>query len=44
VNGWAFYEFGARLEETLQKPLDLVPLSPPNRFTQFIEQRGKVLI
>lgn len=44
VTGWAFYELGARLEEELQKPLDLVPLTPPNRFTRFIEQRGKVLI
>jgi uncharacterized protein len=44
VTGWAFYELGARLEEELQKPLDLVPLTPPNRFTQSIEQRGKVLI
>jgi predicted nucleotidyltransferase len=44
VTGWAFYELGARLEEELQKPLDLVPLTPPNRFTRLIEQRGKVLI
>jgi predicted nucleotidyltransferase len=44
VTGWAFYELGALLEEALQKPLDLVPLTPSNRFTQFIEQGGKVLI
>jgi predicted nucleotidyltransferase len=44
VTGWAFYELGARLEEELQKPLDLVPLTPSNRFTRLIEQRGKVLI
>ena len=42
--GWKFYEFGAQLEEELQIPLDLVPLSPPNRFTRLIERRGKVLL
>ncbi|MFZ0547543.1 MAG: nucleotidyltransferase domain-containing protein [Candidatus Promineifilaceae bacterium] len=44
VSGWAFYELGARMEEKLQKPLDLVPLTPPSRFTRFIEEHGKVLI
>jgi len=44
VSGWEFYELGARLEEELRVPLDLVPLSPPTRFTRLIEQRGKVLL
>jgi predicted nucleotidyltransferase len=44
VSGWRFYELGARLEEELRMPLDLVALSPPTRFTQLIEQRGMVLI
>jgi predicted nucleotidyltransferase len=44
VNGWKLYELGARLEEELQIPLDLVPLHPPNRFTRLIERRGKVLL
>jgi len=44
VAGWKFYELGARLEEELKIPLDLVPLSPPNRFTRIIERRGKVLL
>jgi len=44
VNGWKLYEFGARLEEELQIPLDLVPLTPPTRFTRLVERRGKVLI
>ena len=44
VSGWKLYELGARLEEELQIPLDLVPLSPPNRFTRMIERRGKVLL
>ncbi len=44
VSGWKFYELGARLEEELRIPLDLVSLSPPTRFTRLIEQRGKVLL
>ena len=44
VPGWKLYELGARLEEELRIPLDLVPLSPPSRFTHLIEQRGKVLL
>ena len=44
VTGWELYELGARLEEELRIPLDLVPLSPPTRFTRLIEHRGKVLL
>jgi predicted nucleotidyltransferase len=44
VAGWALYELGAQLEEELQKPLDLIPLSPPNKFTNLIERTGKILI
>lgn len=44
VAGWKLYELGARLEEELRIPLDLVPLSPPTRFTRLIERRGKVLL
>ena len=44
VPGWKLYELGARLEEELQVPLDIVPLSPPTRFTRLIETRGKVLL
>jgi predicted nucleotidyltransferase len=44
VAGWKFYELGARLEEELRMPLDLIPLDPPTRFTRLIERRGKVLL
>jgi uncharacterized protein len=44
VHGWQLYALGARLEEELQMPLDLIPLTPQNRFTRQIERRGKVLI
>lgn len=44
VHGWKLYELAARLEDELQVPLDLVPLTPASRFTRRIEERGKVLL
>jgi len=44
VSGWKLYELGARLEEELGMPLDIVPLDPPTRFTRLIERKGKVLL
>lgn len=44
VSGWKLYELGAAMEEELRTAIDLVPLSPPNRFTRLIERRGKVLL
>lgn len=44
VIGWRLYALGAQLEEELQMPLDLVPLTPSTRFTQLIERRGKDLL
>ena len=43
VSGWKFYELGARLEEELKIPLDLISLNPPTSFTRLIERKGKVL-
>lgn len=44
IAGWKIYEFGAKLEEMLRTPVDVVPLTPPNRFTAFIETKGKNLL
>jgi uncharacterized protein len=44
VQGWKLFEFAARLEEELHAPLDIIPLSPPTRFTRHIEKRGRVLL
>ena len=44
VVGWKLFEFGAHLEEELQVPLDLVPLTPSTQLTRIIERRGKVLL
>jgi predicted nucleotidyltransferase len=44
VAGWKLYELGARLEEELQVPLDLIPLTPSTPVTRLIERGGKVLL
>lgn len=44
VPGWKLYELAARLEDELRIPFDLVPLSPPNRFTRLVESRGRRLL
>ncbi|MBI4582535.1 MAG: nucleotidyltransferase domain-containing protein [Planctomycetes bacterium] len=44
IDGWKLYEFGAHLEEELEIPLDVVPLSPLTPFTRLIKKRGKVLL
>lgn len=44
VRGWKLYELGARLEEELRVPVDLVPLSPSTPFTKRIERIGRILI
>lgn len=44
VSGWKLYELAARLEEELSTHFDIVPLSPPSKFTEHIEKKGKVLL
>jgi predicted nucleotidyltransferase len=44
VPGWKLYELAALLEEAVNVPLDLVPLTPSTRFTQMVERRGRRLI
>lgn len=44
IPGWKIYEFGAKLEELLRAPVDVVPLTPPNRFTAIIEAKGRTLL
>ena len=44
VVGWKLYELAARIEEELHTPLDLVPLSPPSRFTKHIESKGRIIL
>ena len=44
IAGWKLYELAARLEDEIQMPLDLVPLTPATRFTQMIERNGRRLL
>ena len=44
VQGWKIFELAAKIEEELHMPLDLVPLTPPSRFTKHIESKCKVLL
>ena len=41
IPGWGLYKFAARLEEELGVSLDIVALSPPNRFTRHIEKKAR---
>ena len=43
IEGWKFFEFGTILEEEFPIPVDVIPLTPPNRFTRYIESKGKRL-
>ena len=43
IQGWAIFRAGAEAEKILGMPLDLVPLSPPTRFTRYIEKKGRVV-
>ncbi len=44
IPGWKLYELGARLEEELKVPLDVISLNPPTRFTRLIETKGQQLL
>ena len=43
LHGWNLYRFGARLEEELRRRVDVVPLRPGDRFSQYVAQKGRVL-
>ena len=44
MSGWKFYEFAAKFGDELRMPFDVIPLSPSNRFTQYIERKGKIIL
>lgn len=43
VEGWDVFRLGARLEEELGVNVDLVPLSPDDRFSRYVARRGRVI-
>ncbi len=44
IEGSRLYEFAGMLELEIETPVDVVPLSPPTRFTTYIRKKGKVLL
>ncbi len=44
IPGWKLYEFAAKLEDELRIPFDVIPLSPANRLTHYIERKGKIIL
>ncbi|MBM4313661.1 MAG: DNA polymerase III subunit beta [Deltaproteobacteria bacterium] len=44
VPGWKLFELAAKIEDELEIPSDIIPLTPASRFTQSIEKRGKILL
>jgi predicted nucleotidyltransferase len=43
VDGWKLFELGAKIEEEIGIPVDIVPLQPANRFTEYIAKKGRVI-
>jgi len=43
VEGWDLFRLGARLEEELPVPVDLVPYGPDDPFCHCVAARGRVL-
>lgn len=43
VDGWELFRLGAKLEEALRIPVDLVPLDPHNRFSRHIAAKGRLI-
>ena len=41
IPGWKLFEFAATLENELEAPFDVVPLTPPSDFTRRIEKTVK---
>jgi predicted nucleotidyltransferase len=44
LTGWDFFTFSAEIEEALDIPVDMVPLSPASPFTAKIEREGVVIL
>ena len=44
VPGWKLFELAAKIEDELDIPFDIIPLTPATRFTLNIEKKGKVLL
>jgi len=43
VGGWDLFRLGARLEEEVSAPIDLIPLGRDERFSRYVEAKGRVI-
>ena len=43
LNDKKFFRFGARVEKLFNKPVDLLPLEPKDRLTEYILKNGRVI-
>jgi predicted nucleotidyltransferase len=43
IEGWDLYRVAAELEQELPVTVDLVPLTPGDRFSEYIVKKGRVL-
>jgi len=43
IEGWDIFRLGARLEEELRIPVDLVPFDPDDPFCRYVASRGRVI-
>lgn len=43
IEGWDIFAFAGRVEQELRILIDVVPLTPTNRFVEYITKYGKVL-
>lgn len=43
IPGLDLFAYAGRLEEALRMPVDVIPLSPPQAFTDVVLRRGRVL-
>ena len=43
VAGWDLFRLGARLEEELTAPVDVIPLGRGDRFSRYVESKGRVI-
>lgn len=44
IPGWKLYEFAAKFEDEFRIPCNVIPLSPSNRFTQYVERKGRIIL
>jgi hypothetical protein len=44
IGYWEMLRIASQLEDKYRINFDIIPLNPKNKFTEMVEQRGKILI